>query len=337
MSKPAPSRVSPLDRPRVARVLDRIAFRLPGSLASISLATAAVVALTIAPAAGAEDEPAVADTNFRVFGDFEYAHLSSDEILRFRPAPTTASNAPEVDTESGSLTGILTVPLGGALGARVYGGFIGSKSHADAFDDIRQYGMILGGDGFLRDPTVGELGFGAFYSVTGSENSADEEVSYVEQTRVAHSLGARLYGKLFVDDFLGFGPMDVDASALFADVDLDATVDSGSSAEERTYAARGGVKLYPSDIFSLRVGGSWSRTNFGNDASYEDRLAEVDAELLIPSQPGITLGAGFFLGKREQSPLNFQNFGRDLQGVRLSLTVNFAGAPALVDLHRRHF
>ena len=141
-------------------------------------------------------------------------------------------------------------------------------------------------------------------------------------------------GKLFLDQILGFGPIDLDLSGRFSDSDID---NNGSFSAERTYAARGGAKLYFSDNFSLRTGGAWTRTNFGTGNYVEDTVFEADARLLVPSMPSVTIGAGFFIGDREESPRGFQNYGRQYGGLSVSVDVSFPGATSLVELNRRYY
>lgn len=297
----------------------------------VSLLTAvAAFAFALPAAAG---DPAVKEANGRFIVGYDYAHVNADDVFRFTPAPTTLTRADESDTDLVSFTGFYTLPVADQFGTRVYGSINWSKVHVDGLDDLRSTGLLMGADAFWRDPAVGEFGAGTFYEFRDSELFRSE-IDFTVTDKSEHTAGVRAYGKLFLDQILGFGPIDLDLSGRFSDSDID---DNGSFSAERTYSARGGAKLYFSDNFSFRAGGAWTRTNFGSATFIEDRVFEADARLLVPSMPSVTIGAGFFIGQREESPRTFQNFGRQYGGLRVQVDVSFPGATSLVELNRRYF
>lgn len=279
-------------------------------------------------------DPAVKEANLRIVADYNFDHVNSNDAFQYTPGPTTLTSIQEVDIDSGGFTGFYTFPLSGeAYGARVYGGPTFSERSADVFarvvpnvrDTVKRVGVDLGGDVFWRDPTVGEVGIGTFYQFSAAEAG--------ETDRSEHNAGVRAYGKLFVDDFASYGPFDLDVSAVFSDADID---DNGSLSAERTYTARGGARLYPNDSFSLRVGGVYSRTNYGDTSFSEMRAMEVDADLLLPMASAVTLGAGFRVGTIDEAPVGFQNYGRFFFGLAFKATISFTDAKSLLELNR-HF
>ena len=299
------------------------------------LLTSAVCSLSLSLSALPVDaaEPAVKEANGRVIAAYDYGHLNSDDVFQFTPPPTILTQAPEVDTDAVGFTSFYTIPVADQFGARVFGAVDWAKSHTDGFDDLESVGLLMGGEAFWRDPEVGEVGLGTFYEFRDAELFRSD-IDRTAVDRSEHTAGVRAFGKLFLDQVFGYGPIDLDLSVRFSDSDID---DNGSFSAERTYAARGGAKLYFADNFSVRLGGAWSRTNFGTTSFIEDRLFEADARLLLPSMPSVTLGGGFFLGTREEAPGGFQNYGRQFGGVGVSVEVAFPGAASLVELNRYYF
>ena len=307
-----------------------LSVRLSTVLRTAILSSAAL--LVLGSGLSIAGEPAVQEANGRFIANYDYIHVNSDDIFRFS-SPAGLTQAIEVDIDSGGFTGIYTTPINNEFGARVIGGPTFSKIHVDTLDDLTSYGFLAGGDVFWRDPAVGELGFGTFYNFADAERfRSTSDLTSVD--RFEHTAGVHAYGKMFVNDFLGIGPVDLDASATFSDSDIE---DNGSLSAERNYGARWGATLYPSDSFALRVGGRYSRTNFGDGSFQQQTVMDVDAQVMIPSRPNVILAAGFFVGTTEEAPEGFQNYGRFISGIALSATISFPGADALVDLNRRFF
>ena len=48
-------------------------------------------------------------------------------------------------------------------------------------------------------------------------------------------------------------------------------------------------------------------------------------------------GGGFVVGKRNESFIEFQNYGRLVFGITLNATVSFTGAESLAELRRNFF
>ena len=310
----------------VARFHPRTLQRGPVLLAALVLAFVAAPALA--------EGPAVREANFRVAADYSWTHLFSDDVFRFSPAPTTLVSAAEVDIDAGGFTGVYTMPLtdlGEQFGARVYGGPRFGKVHPDTFEETKTYGMTLGGDVFWRDPEVGEIGVGSFYDFVYSEQGANPAPGSID--RSDHEAGVTAFGRLFFGDGSGLS-VDLDAATAFSDANID---DNGALSAERTYSAVGGIRTYFNDHASVRLGGLWSRTNFGTTEFVEDRLATIDVEALLPTSTNVILGGGMVIGKRDTGSPGFQNFGRLVYGINLQATVSFAGAESLLELRRNFF
>lgn len=297
-------------------------------------------------AAPSQADPAVKEANVRIVADYNFDHVNSNDAFQYTPPPTTLGSIQEVDIDSGGFTGIFTFPVAEAFGVRVYGGPTFSKTSIDQFATVRvsplvsprvsieRFGLDVGGDVFWRDPNVGEAGIGTFYQFSSVDagNVDDEFVGAGRSiNRSEHTAGVHAYGKLFLDDFIGYGPLDLDLSANFSDSNID---DHGSLSAERTYTTRGGARLYPNDHFALRIGGVFSRTNFGDTAFSEIRGMEVDADVLLPMARAITLGAGFRVGTVDEAPVGFQNYGRMFFGLAFKATISFTDAKSLLELNR---
>ena len=276
---------------------------------------------------------AVQEANFRFIANYDYIHLNSDDVFRFTAPTEPEGVGVEVDTSAGGFTGIYTMPIGNEFGARIIGGPTFSKIHVDTVDDLKSYGLMAGGDVFWRDPAIGELGVGTFYNFAESEQFRSTS-DFRSVDRFDHTAGVHAYGEFFINDLLGFGPVDLDASVNFSDSNID---DNGSLSAERNYGARWGATLYPGDSFSVRLGGRYSRTNYGDLSFQQQTVMDLDAKVMIPSKPNVILGAGFFMGTTEEAPNGFQNYGRFISGIAISATISFPGADSLVDLNRRFF
>ena len=300
-----------------------LSARLSTVLRTALVSTAAL--LVLGSGVATAGDPAVQEANFRFIGNY-------DDVFRFT-APAGLAQAVEVDVDAGGLTGIYTMPISDELGVRMIGGPTFSKVHVDGVDDLQSYGLMAGGDVFWRDPAVGELGVGTFYNFAESERFRSTS-DFRSVDRSDHTAGLHAYGKFFIKDLWGFGPVDLDASGNFSDSNID---DNGSLSAERNYGARWGATLYPGDGFSVRLGGRYSRTNYGDLSSQELTVMDLDAKVLIPSKPNVILGAGFFMGTTDESPNGFQNYGRFISGIAISATISFPGADSLVDLNRRFF
>ena len=185
-----------------------------------------------ASAASAEEKPAVKESNLRIIADYAYRHINSDEVFRF--GPTVLTNTPELNVDDGGFRGIYTFPIldDAALGARLIGGANFSKVDGD-FDSlavpvvvadpaVKRHGLDLGGEVFWRDPSVGELGMGTFYIFAEADSGSD--------TRSEHTAGVTAFGKIFVNDFMGYGPVDLDGSVEFSDSNID---DNGALSAQR--------------------------------------------------------------------------------------------------------
>lgn len=307
-----------------------LSARLSTVLRTALVSTAAL--LLLGSGVATAGDPAVQEANFRFIGNYDYIHVNSDDVFRFT-APAGLAQAAEVDVDAGGFTGIYTMPISDELGVRMIGGPTFSKVHVDGVDDLQSYGLMAGGDVFWRDPTLGELGVGTFYNFAESDRFRSTS-DFRSVDRSDHTAGLHAYGKFFIKDLLGFGPVDLDASGNFSDSNID---DNGSLSAERNYGARWGATLYPGDGFSVRLGGRYSRTNYGDLSSQELTVMDLDAKVLIPSKPNVILGAGFFMGTTDESPNGFQNYGRFISGIAISATISFPGADSLVDLNRRFF
>ena len=308
-----------------------LSARLSTVLRTALVSTAAL--LVLGSGVATAGDPAVQEANFRFIGNYDYIHVNSDDVFRFTAPATPDGVGVEVDVDAGGFTGIYTMPISDELGVRMIGGPTFSKVHVDGLDDLQSYGLMAGGDVFWRDPALGELGVGTFYNFAESERFRSTS-DFRSVDRSDHTAGLHAYGKFFIKDLLGFGPVDLDASGNFSDSNID---DNGSLSAERNYGARWGATLYPGDGFSVRVGGRYSRTNYGDFSSQELTVMDLDAKVLIPSKPNVILGAGFFMGTTEESPTGFQNYGRFISGIAISATISFPGADSLVDLNRRFF
>lgn len=276
----------------------------------------------------ASAEPAVKEANGRVIVAYDWLHTFGGDLVQFNPAPPTIVDVPESDLDSGGFSGVYTLPLptlGENFGARALGGLNFSKFDADGVSRVERVGIDLGGQLFWRDPSIGEAGVGAFYVFDDREQGSTE--------RSDHTAGVAAFGTLFLNNVLGKS-VDLDLSATFSDSDID---DEGAFSAERNYATRGGVKVYLNDRVSLRAGGVWSRTNFGNQNYLESRLAELDLEILLPTRPNVTLGGGFVVGKTEDGVVFATDNGRDVFGISLAATISFPGADSLIELNRNYY
>jgi len=310
------------------------------SVGSVRASRVCIASLTLGLALFASsvsfaEGPAVKASNLRVIANYDWTHVNSDEVFQFSPTPGLVQ-AMAIDVDSGGFTGIYTFPIldDESFGARVMGSADFSKINSSPLPEGRpnagqetlRHGLTLGGEVFWRDPTVGEFGVGTFYSFADAEtDSAD---------RSEHTAGVTAFGELFLNDFLGYGPVDLDASVAFSDSDID---DNGSFSAERSYTGRWGATLYPNDSFSLRTGGVYSRTNFGTSEHSALIGFEADARILLPLEPLVTLGAGFEVGKFEVAPNGVQNYGSMFFGLGFSVTISFADAQSLLELNRNFY
>ena len=301
------------------------------STGSVRVSRVCIASLTLGLALFANsvsfaEGPAVKASNLRVIANYDYTHINSDEVFEF--SPTRLVNVAEVDIDSGGFTGIYTFPFleDESLGARLIGGANFSKVHADTFEETKRHGLDLGGEVFWRDPSVGEFGLGTFYEYADAVTGPTD--------RSEHTAGVTAFGQVFVNDFLGYGPVDLDISAAFSDSDIE---DNGSESAERTYAGRWGATLYPSDTFSVRTGGVYSRTNLGTGTHVRVVGFEADARLLLPVEPLVTLGAGFEVGDYEVGANGVQNYGSMFFGIGFSVTISFADAQSLLELNRNFY
>lgn len=299
----------------------------------------ALVAGCLALAAGglgagaATAEPAVKQASARVVAAYDWVHVFSEEAYRVDPPPATLSDAQEIDIDAGGFTGFYTFPIDEQFGARAFAGPTFSKVHPDTRDELSSYGLLLGGDAFWRDPTLGELGLGTFYLFEDAEvASPDGQFRALERNE--HTAGVRAFGSIFLTGVFLLGDADVDASMRFSDSDIDS---DGNASAQRNYSAQGGLRIYPTNHFSMRVGGRWSRTNFGTGEHVEQQVMDVDFDVLLPMAPNITLNGGFTVGTREEQIENFQRFGRMVLGFGVSATVSFTDAVSLLELNRHYY
>lgn len=279
--------------------------------------------------ASAGEEPAVREANLRIRGDYTWLHYFSDEVFQFSPGPTALVDRPEVDIDDGGFVGTYVMPLevlGDEFGVRVYGGPRFTKSHPDVAEETKTYGITAGGDVFWRDPAVGEVGAGTFYSWDESETGSVD--------RSNHEAGLLAYGKAFFGTPGSGTPVDLDLTLAFSDADIDS---SGANSAIRTYSANGGVRAYFNDHAAVRLGGVWSRTNLGATDHVENKLATLDLEVLLPTERNVILGGGFIVGDRTEAFSAFQNYGRLVFGISLNATVSFTGAESLAELRRNFF
>jgi hypothetical protein len=271
-------------------------------------------------------EPAVKASNGRVAAFYEYTHVDSEDAFRFPATGTPVlEHISEVDIDEGGVRGTYTMPLGDALGLRFIAGTAGSKTHPDVSAKTKTAGLDFGGDIFLRDPEVFELGIGPRYVWTDlSRGSTD---------RTIHSAGAAAYGKYFLQDFR-YGPVDLDLSGEVLDSDIDR---DSAFPSQRTFIVAGGARLYFSDAAALRLGGRWSRSNFEGGGNIITGAADIDLDILLPFKPNVTLGAGLSIGHVEQSQPGLAQFGRPFFSLGISATVSFPGADSLVELNRFYY
>lgn len=203
-------------------------------------------------------------------------------------------------------------------------GVLGAKRHVDNAPEVTVGGLEMGGDIFWRDPAFGEIGVGPRYVWQ------DVEVGGSNQSN--HSGGAALTASLFVQDF-GIGPIDLDFQASVLDSEIDPDRD-GSLSPGRTYSASGGATLYLADSVSVGLGGRWTRENAGNGEHVVTSAADLDAEILLPIKPTVTLGAALSFGEQDVSIANFANYGASFFSIGISVGVSFPGGDSLVELNR---
>ena len=304
---------------------------------SIPLAGVVTALLTVATGGLAQaSEPAVKAMNMRVLARYDYTHVDSEEVFRFTPPPAVLDTVTfgEEDIDAGTILGFVTIPIEHSLGARLFAGPTGSKRHVDRFDATRSYGFEAGGDLFWRDPEIGELGIGPRYLFSSSTTGGVD--------RTTNSVGADVYGVLFVEDF-GLGPIDVRGTLGFLHSESEPEPESdGNYSGISNFNAGGNATLYVSDSLALGLGGSWSRSNFGNGGeSLEVASADLDIDflvpVLVPAAVPITLGADISIGTQERSASGFAQFGRDFFSVGVSLTLSFADATSLLELNRFYY
>jgi hypothetical protein len=276
----------------------------------------------------AASEPAVRQKNVRVVAFYDYTHIDSDDVFAFPPGGGSVRvHASEIDLDEGGARGTYTFPLGHSLGARVIAGTTGSKVHPDGLEETKSGGIDLGGDIFLRDPERFEVGIGPRYNwMDRSRGSSDETI---------HSGGMAAYAKYFLKEF-GVGPVDLDLSGQFMNMDSDVDI-SGALSARRTDSAGGGARVYLSDAVALRVGGQWTRLNYGGGGNEVTKAADFDLDVLLPFRPNVTLGADLTIGEIDQSIPGVANFGRQFFSMGISLTVSFPGVDSLVELTRFYY
>ena len=280
-----------------------------------------VVTGLLASTLAAAREPAVRELNVRAVGSFDHISVGSDDVFNSSGLLVHLS---EEESDIGSIVGVVTVPIGETLGARGFFGAVGSKRHIDVLPARRSGGIEMGGDLFWRDPEVGEIGIGPRYFWNQTTALGEDQSS--------HSGGAELSASLFIESF-GVGPVDLDFVTSVLDSELDPDR-NGSYRPGRTYAAAGGATVYLSDNFSAGLGGSWTRENAGNGEHHIVTSADIDAEVLLPFSPAVTLGAGLSFGEQEFSLSNFSTYGVSFWSIGVSVGVSFPGANSLVELNR---
>ena len=303
--------------------MSHVARSTPAALFSALLLSLA------ASTATAGEAPAVREANFRVSGDYTWLHYFSEEAFQFRPGPTELVDIEQVDIDDGGFTATYVAPLpslGDEFGVRAFAGPRFTKTHVDVVSTTETYGVTMGGDVFWRDPAVGEAGVGTFYAWDESERGSVE--------RSNHEAGVVAFGKLFLGTPGQGLPLDLDLNLAFSDADIDS---GGADSAIRTYSADGGVRAYLNDHAAVRLGGIWSRTNLGATDHVEDRFATIDLEVLLPTDRNVILGGGFIVGKRNESFIEFQNYGRFVFGITPNATVSFTGAESLAELRRNFF
>lgn len=301
----------------------------PIRFASLLLALAATLSVlllgSVMASAARASEPAVKQLNGRALARYDYIHINSSDVFRFRPPPTVNASVTEEDIDRGFFQGVLTIPLQHAVGLRALVAATTSKRHPDQFEETKSGGLEIGADLFVRNPEVGEAGIGPRYRW--------DETTTGQVDRSNHAAGVAAYGTLFLDEFL-FGPMDLGVNGRFLDADIDS---DGAFSAEREYSAGGRVTTYVSDRVAVGVGGSWSRTNFGTGEHVEYASADFDLDLLLPTPLPVTLGAGFSYGKQEVGSLALSNYGREFFSLGFSLTVSFVDAQSLLELNRFYY
>ena len=299
----------------------------------VTLAALMAALMTVLPAGFARaSEPAVKALNVRALARYDYTHVDSEEVFRFTPPPPVLDQSTfgEEDIDAGAILGFVTLPIEHSLGARFFAGPTGSKRHVDRFDATRSYGFELGGDLFWRDPEVGELGIGPRYLFSSSTTGGVD--------RTTNSVGADVYGVLFVQDF-GVGAIDLRGYLGFLHSESDPEAESdGTYSGMSNFRAGGNATLYVSDFLALGLGGSWSRSNFGNGGeSLDISSADIDIDVLVPVVLPITLGAEVSIGRQERSAAGFAQFGRDFFSIGVSLTLSFTDASSLLELNRFYY
>jgi hypothetical protein len=311
-------RTSPiLQSPEKFRSRSGLAMTVVGALA-------ALLASSVAISAASAAEPAVKERNFRVMGSYDFIRVGSD---RATGREGVVEDFPEEDIDLGIVLGIVTVPISHSFGARAFFGALGSKRHVDDQSERRIGGLEMGGDIFWRDQEIGEIGIGPRYTWRDVERGGSNQSG--------HNGGAAINGSLFLGDF-GLGPMDIEmqASVLDSDVDIDR---DGDLSPGRTYHFSGGVTAYLADNFSMGLAGSYTRENAGNGEHLVTTGADIDARLLLPMRPAVTLGASVSGGRQDVAVNGFSNYGVDFYSIGVSVEVSFPGADSLLELNRNFY
>ena len=291
-------------------------------------AVAFLVAACVVGSAGLASaaKPAVKERNIRALARYDYVHVNSDDVNRFAPAPANPNDSfPEIDFDTGTFLGFLTMPVGDGMGARFFAGPATSKRHADVETATKSSGLEFGGDLFFRDPEVGEFGIGPRYSW--------RETKQGRVDKSAHYGGGEMYGRAFFEGF-GFGPVDLDTrtSVLDGDIDID-----GKFSEGTVYSAGGGATVYFSDRLAVGLGGSWTRSNNDDGDHLTVSSADIDIDVLLPLPMPVTFGFDVSIGNQDRAASGFDNFGSDFFSIGLGLTISFTEATSLVELSRFYY
>lgn len=276
--------------------------------------SALVVLFGSSPVRAYEYEPGVREVNSQLTAGFTYSHRESE------------NPAPEQDGYAGAIEGVVSFPIERELGGRL---FLSSSYGETEFDgsrgDVESGSVALGGDLFLRYAKIFELAAGPRYGWIDEDPPSGQKSSQF--------VGGFVGGRLFFEGF-GFGPIDLELSG---DYRHGAAGTVGNIANGDRYAAGGGFRLYPFDIFSIRATGSWSRSNFSTRQVVEEKLGNLDLDFLIPGRPALTLGLNFSGGEEESSFTGQSTFSRAVFRAGVRATLSFPGADSLIELERNYY
>jgi len=264
--------------------------------------------------------PAVASANARLVANYAYGHTDSTEATRGSGGSISTLRIGELETQSGEVLAVGTLPLSHSTGVRgnLHGRFSSQSEDSGPGNrdiDTGAYGAAV--EFFLRDPNLGSFTLGGSYDRLDGDDGFD-----------ANAFGGVADLRIF---FPNFGSGAVDWFLRF-DYERREVEGAGRPFDPRidTYRVKGGAGWYLTRNFQFLLGGSWTRAEH-SPISREDSEGFVAVRWRLPTALSLELGLGGRVGVSEYKQSPFPSDDRFIYGGHVGVTYRFGSGATLVE------